>query len=420
MMPALRAATVGRQPPPSDVADLTLVVRVVGGVRLASIAMLTCLPWSRLYHDPLVTPYIPVVLGVAVVSAAFSLVLLVRWQQLGARIGTTWWWPVIEAAIFMTLVVTHGMGSPIGTYVACTLALVAAAGGRRGAGIIAAALLVMLIPVGDRLLAAFDPGGVGLSFRTLSMVVYALAYLAVGVFSRSLLLEQGRAARLHAAAESQAAVAREQIRASDEVQSRLSATIDDAQAMADALARDLAGTGRGESSTLAQRLLDGLTRARTECDALSRGLNDDLPSSLPVACRAVVAEFAQNSPSVGVALNVPDESAETSPQACREVVRALRELLENVRQHSHADSVRVEVACTDDTVTLTVADNGVGLPNGFDADAFRRTGHFGLIGLAERAGWSGGSLDVTTPGRGANVRLTLPRWLDTDTKWQTR
>ena len=80
----------------------------------------------------------------------------------------------------------------------------------------------------------------------------------------------------------------------------------------------------------------------------------------------------------------------------------------------------VEVARTHDTVTLTVVDNGVGLPNGFDADGFRRTGHFGLIGLAERAEWSGGSLDVQAPGRGTTVRLTLPRWLETDTKGDAR
>ena len=313
-------------------------------------------------------------------------------------------WLVVEAAATLGLLYVYGWSAISITVIISTVMLLSCCAGRRGA-IVAAAFVV---------------AGAGLSFRTLSMLVYAIAYLAVGVFSRSLLLEQGRATRLHAAAELQAAVAREQIRASDEVQTRLSATLDDARAMAGALARNLTGTGRGESATLAQRLVDGLTRARAECDALSRGLSDDLPGSLPAACRAAVAEFEQNSPTVGVALTVPDETSDTSPQTRREVVRALRELLENVRRHSHADSVDVEVARTHDTVTLTVVDNGVGLPNGFDADGFRRTGHFGLIGLAERAEWSGGSLDVQAPGRGTTVRLTLPRWLETDTKGDAR
>lgn len=86
------------------------------------------------------------------------------------------------------------------------------------------------------------------------------------------------------------------------------------------------------------------------------------------------------------------------------LLRCLQEALANVRKHSSATTVRVEVSAgPDGEARLTVGDDG----RGFDVAA-RRDG-FGLVGMAERVALAGGELDVVSaPGSGATLVVRLP------------
>lgn len=86
------------------------------------------------------------------------------------------------------------------------------------------------------------------------------------------------------------------------------------------------------------------------------------------------------------------------------LLRCLQEALANVRKHSAATTVRVEVSAgSDGEARLTVEDDG----RGFDVAA-RRDG-FGLVGMAERVALAGGELDVVSaPGSGATLVVRLP------------
>ncbi|MQA96950.1 MAG: hypothetical protein GEV11_20735 [Streptosporangiales bacterium] len=92
-----------------------------------------------------------------------------------------------------------------------------------------------------------------------------------------------------------------------------------------------------------------------------------------------------------------------------EMVAVLKEALTNVERHSRAQRVDVELACADGAVTLRVRDDGRGFELGADARAWLAKGHYGLVGLYERAERANGELAITSaPGEGTEIRLTIP------------
>ncbi len=89
--------------------------------------------------------------------------------------------------------------------------------------------------------------------------------------------------------------------------------------------------------------------------------------------------------------------------------RVVQEALHNVVRHAGARRVEVRIAFDPDRVRVWVTDDGRGfaLPRPFEALA--RTGHFGLLGMRERAQAVGGTLTVrSAPGRGTTVVLEVP------------
>jgi signal transduction histidine kinase len=59
---------------------------------------------------------------------------------------------------------------------------------------------------------------------------------------------------------------------------------------------------------------------------------------------------------------------------------------------------------------ISVRDDGRGLPPGTTLDDLRRTGHFGLVGMVERAAGVGARIRIGrgSVARGTEVRLELP------------
>jgi signal transduction histidine kinase len=89
----------------------------------------------------------------------------------------------------------------------------------------------------------------------------------------------------------------------------------------------------------------------------------------------------------------------------RQLLRILQEALTNVRKHSGATRVHIELERGASGVRLLVADDGVG----FDSRDDRPTGRFGLKTMQERAASIGAVVEVgSMPGEGVRVELTLP------------
>ena len=92
------------------------------------------------------------------------------------------------------------------------------------------------------------------------------------------------------------------------------------------------------------------------------------------------------------------------------LLRCAQEGLANVRRHARAAAVRLCVENDERTVTLRLADDGVG----FDPDAAAATG-FGLPSLRERARLLGGEVEVdSAPDAGTTITVRLPLRVDAD------
>ena len=90
-----------------------------------------------------------------------------------------------------------------------------------------------------------------------------------------------------------------------------------------------------------------------------------------------------------------------------DLLRVATEAVANAVRHADAAQVSVRLAYGPAAVRLTVEDDGAG----FDVDRVARTraGHWGLLGIRERAARVGASLDVRSrPGHGTVVRLEIP------------
>jgi signal transduction histidine kinase len=89
--------------------------------------------------------------------------------------------------------------------------------------------------------------------------------------------------------------------------------------------------------------------------------------------------------------------------------RMAQELLANVRRHSRAKTVSVELRSLGDEILLSVTDDGVG----FNAEAIlRRDVGMGLHGVREGAEILGGAAHIQSrPGTGTRIEIILPRVL---------
>ena len=89
------------------------------------------------------------------------------------------------------------------------------------------------------------------------------------------------------------------------------------------------------------------------------------------------------------------------------VLRIAQEAIANVLKHARATKVALDLTVDKKQLQMKIADNGCG----FDSSGAFATaqGHFGLMGMRERAKRVGGELAVETkPGSGTEVELTVP------------
>jgi len=90
-----------------------------------------------------------------------------------------------------------------------------------------------------------------------------------------------------------------------------------------------------------------------------------------------------------------------------EILRIAREGLRNAFSHGNANRIETEMTYDPHHFYLRIRDDGVGIDPSILENG-RRTGHWGLVGMAERAKRIGGQLDVWSKlGAGTEVELRL-------------
>jgi signal transduction histidine kinase len=89
------------------------------------------------------------------------------------------------------------------------------------------------------------------------------------------------------------------------------------------------------------------------------------------------------------------------------LVRVTQEAITNVVKHADARTVRVTLAFEARRVHLSVIDDGRGFVVASDFQVYG--GHWGLLGMRERASQVHGKLSLrSTPGRGTELVLLVP------------
>jgi signal transduction histidine kinase len=92
-----------------------------------------------------------------------------------------------------------------------------------------------------------------------------------------------------------------------------------------------------------------------------------------------------------------------SPEKQLALFRVLQECLSNVAKHASAKTVEVKLYFGHERVDLAVKDDG----KGFDPRE-KKSGHYGLINMNERAMKMGADLDIDSSSSGTQVRFSVP------------
>jgi ligand-binding sensor domain-containing protein/signal transduction histidine kinase len=138
-----------------------------------------------------------------------------------------------------------------------------------------------------------------------------------------------------------------------------------------------------------------------------------LASSVVALAQAVATEGSQLAQLHAAEFRV---SVQGAPRNLHPIVREegfliAREALGNAFQHSGAKNIEAEVTYGDDAFHVRVRDDGQGIGSSV-LQAAGKPGHFGLIGMRERAAKIGGHLEVwSKPDAGTEVDLRVPAHL---------
>jgi len=106
---------------------------------------------------------------------------------------------------------------------------------------------------------------------------------------------------------------------------------------------------------------------------------------------------------------VAGEPRRLRPEVELAAFRVAQEALANAVQHAGASQITLTVAFGDRELTLSVEDDGTGFAPPDIPDVLTQEGHFGLVGMRERALLLGGRLDIASrPGEGTRVTARFP------------
>lgn len=323
------------------------------------------------------------------------------WRQIAPRMAAH---PLLLVLDMCLSFVVLGIGGTSGPFLLATVVTAAVAGllYRLPGMLSVAGLQICCYYISLAESAPSVPG----DFQTLlgQPIYYPLAGFA-GVALRRLLDDLVAQEAALRTAEVTAAAAQERSRLAREMHDSLAKTLRGlafaATALPDWLTRDPV---RAEAES--KRIVAAAEIASREARSLLTELRDDtLISPLPEAVRGVVERWGEPK-DIAVTCDI-DAQGDLPLRARHELVAILGEVLTNVERHAAADSVSVRLTRENGYVVLVVRDDGQGFAQREFLD-LARDGHYGLIGIRERAQRIRGTVDVLSePGAGTTVTVRV-------------
>ncbi len=116
----------------------------------------------------------------------------------------------------------------------------------------------------------------------------------------------------------------------------------------------------------------------------------------------------QTRPDLTVTFYQRGEAKRLPPEVELALYRIAQEALNNAVQHANASQVQIGLQFAVDEVRLTVQDDGRGFAMPESPAEFAAEGHFGLLGMHERAELIGARLDIRSGPQGTRLQLRLP------------
>jgi NarL family two-component system sensor histidine kinase YdfH len=148
-----------------------------------------------------------------------------------------------------------------------------------------------------------------------------------------------------------------------------------------------------------------LLRARSTL-AESRAAIDDLRAASGNVADAVREKIERFTQATGIPCEgeISANENQLSPEITDHALNILSESLSNIARHARATQARVKFFAQGQTLELEVRDNG----KGFDVNQ-NVSGHYGLIGMHERARLTGGQLAIESDANGTCVQFVVGR-----------
>ncbi|MFF0285102.1 sensor histidine kinase [Streptomyces sp. NPDC005262] len=389
---------------------LQAMCRQVFGFRLAMIAIAT--PFAIDHTASGVATWL---IGSAVlVTFMGSYVLFRDWERFGPVLLRHPWLLGIDALFGALLLITATPESTLAYVTVCTPLLAGLVYGWRGAAVFAAlqTLIVFGVYGTDSRLQASDA-------TALLLPGFCVIAGAVGVTLRNLLLRFGTASQ--ALTETRArlavneAVEGERTRLAREMHDSVAKTLHGLALAADGLA---SSSDRMDPLTVkhqAELVARSARRAAAESRELLSDLRRDsgLDGGVDVVSelRARADDFTRRHGLTATFRMLNEAPVPLVPQVvARQLLTVASEAMENAHRHAHPTYLIVLAGVKGDVLRVSVYDDGRGLPPGTTLDDLKRAGHFGLVGMVERAASIGARIRIGKgkAAKGTEVRLELP------------
>ncbi len=137
------------------------------------------------------------------------------------------------------------------------------------------------------------------------------------------------------------------------------------------------------------------------------------PTMLAYGLRPALDELAEQlseriPENTQIQIDFPYTDIRYDPHIELHLFRIVQQACENALRHSHARNIRIHGDLDPEEIQLIVEDDGVGFPiaDSLDLSKLLRDGHYGLVGMYERAAIIGAELNVRSePGGGTLVEV---------------
>lgn len=256
-----------------------------------------------------------------------------------------------------------------------------------------------------------------LSHMPLSPAVSLISTLGIGagvllgnrLFTQ--LQEVGRLTAEAAAARAEERALTERLAIARDLHDSLAKSIHGIRMLAETL-DDSLRSERHKDAALSRTLFESADEASREARLVLDGLRisgeDDVAGAL---CEEVARWSARTGIAAACLESEPSQSLPCSPETMWQLQRVLGEALTNIEKHARASAVSLSVGVEEHRLRIEISDDGVGLMDAESTDPISPEGHYGLIGMRERAEALGAELSIESqpePGVGLRTRLLVP------------